>query len=384
MITSQPHDSNSEYDVIIIGGGLAGLTSAIHLSQDKLDVLVIEKHSYPRHKVCGEYVSNEVIGYLKSLGIDPLEHGAKQIDEFELSTVKGKLVKTELPLGGFGLSRFAFDTILADHAVKSGAKIVKDEVSDIRFEKDNFILQTKSKRVFQSPIAIGAYGKRSALDIKLKRKFISSKSPFLAIKNHSIGDFPENKVALHNFNGGYCGVSMVESDHINVCYITDLKAFQKHSNIDEFQEKVLFKNKYLKSLFTETKPVFTAPLSISQISFAPKKPVENHLLMCGDTAGLIHPLCGNGMSMAIRSAAMASGLISEFFRSGNRSRAALEQAYRKAWNREFKTRLKVGSFISFLFRQKKLAEYFIEIFNWFPGLLPKIIYYTHGKPMMAK
>ena len=52
---------NINPDVIIIGGGLAGLTSALHLSKKGFKVTLIEKHDYPRHKVCGEYLSNEVV-----------------------------------------------------------------------------------------------------------------------------------------------------------------------------------------------------------------------------------------------------------------------------------------------------------------------------------
>ena len=73
---------------------------------------------------------------------------------------------------------------------------------------------------------IGAYGKRSSLDIKLNRQFIKRKSPYLAVKIHVKGDFPDDVVALHNFEGGYCGVSKVENDSINLCYITNYDAFK--------------------------------------------------------------------------------------------------------------------------------------------------------------
>ena len=52
-----------DYEIIVIGGGLAGLTAAIHLGLEGRSVLVIEKNEYPNHKVCGEYVSNEVVPY---------------------------------------------------------------------------------------------------------------------------------------------------------------------------------------------------------------------------------------------------------------------------------------------------------------------------------
>jgi len=77
------------YQVIIVGGGLAGLTSALHLSKQGLKVLLIEKNQYPKHKVCGEYISNEVLPYLQALGFDPFEVGAKKITDFQLSTAFG-------------------------------------------------------------------------------------------------------------------------------------------------------------------------------------------------------------------------------------------------------------------------------------------------------
>ncbi|WP_313791209.1 NAD(P)/FAD-dependent oxidoreductase [Lacinutrix neustonica] len=191
-------------------------------------------------------------------------------------------------------------------------------------------------------------------------------------------------MALHNFDGGYCGVSNVEKNAINLCYITTFEAFKKHKDIAEFQERVLFKNKALKRIFENSSPLFDAPLTISQISFETKTPVENHILMCGDTAGMIHPLCGNGMSMAIRSAQMASLLIVKFFDGDLKTRAALESAYLKAWNEAFKSRLKTGHIVANLFSKNKLAEILIQGLKLFPFLLPLIIKRTHGKMMHVK
>ncbi|MEM1123715.1 MAG: FAD-dependent oxidoreductase, partial [Bacteroidota bacterium] len=70
------------YDVAIIGGGLAGLVNAVHLSKAGVKVLVLERNTYPKHKVCGEYVSKEVLPYLESIGIHPFQMGATSIDKF--------------------------------------------------------------------------------------------------------------------------------------------------------------------------------------------------------------------------------------------------------------------------------------------------------------
>jgi len=371
------------FNIIIIGGGLAGLSSAIHLSKEGISVLLIEKNAYPLHKVCGEYISNEVLPYLQYLEIDVFALGAQKINKFELSSAKGQRVKATLPLGGFGISRYTLDHALAEKALQNGVKIIQDSAIDIQFSDDTFFVQTKSE-MFQSKMVIGAYGKRASLDIKMDRSFGAQKSPFMAVKTHVKGDFPNDLVALHNFEGGYCGVSKVENNTVNLCYITNLKAFKPYRDIERFQEEVVFKNSYLKTIFTNSQAVFETALTISQISFAKKSPVENHILMCGDTAGMIHPLCGNGMGMAIRSAYMASDLIIKYLQGDIHSRMELEKAYEKSWNLEFKNRLRMGHFAAKIFSKNQLSESLFPIVRQFPRLLPKIVALTHGKPMIVK
>ena len=369
------------FDVIIVGGGLAGLTSAIHLSKQNKEVLLVEKNEYPKHKVCGEYISNEVLPYLNSLGIYPLSEGAKQITKVHISTIKSNLIKGELPLGGFGMSRYFLDDLLVKKARSNGVKILKDTVDSIQFKKDSFTILTKSSGVFQSKITIGAFGKRSSLDQKMKRKFIQKKSPYLAVKTHVKGVFPENLVGLHNFKGGYCGVSKVENNAVNICYITDYRSFKKHKNITDFQEEVIFKNNYLRKIFKESTPIFEKPLTISQVSFQTKNPVEDHIIMCGDTAGMIHPLCGNGMGMAISSAQLACIRILQFLNGEIKTREGLEKQYLRDWNKEFKIRLKAGHFIAWLFRNQTISQIAYSILKRIPSLLPKMIKFTHGKQL---
>ena len=96
-------------DIIIIGAGLAGLTAAIHLSKIGYQVVIIDNHDFPKHKVCGEYISNEILPYFDWLGLDVTTLKPTKIDQIILSTVKGKTLEAKLPLGGFGVSRYSFD-----------------------------------------------------------------------------------------------------------------------------------------------------------------------------------------------------------------------------------------------------------------------------------
>ena len=384
MLKSLLESSQAVYDVVIIGGGLAGLSAAIHLRKHDFQVLLIEKNEYPKHKVCGEYISNEVLPYLDYLGIDVFALGAKKITKFELSSSKNKLVRSDLPMGGFGISRYTLDDALFLKAKAYGVNVIQDIVTGVKFLNDFFETKTKLNEIVTSKIVIGAYGKRSSLDMKLDRDFIKNKSPYLAVKMHVKGDFPEDVVALHNFDGGYCGVSKVEDNSINLCYITDFEAFKKFKDIEEFQHQVVYKNKFLKSIFEHSEAVFESPLTISQISFEHKSPVEDHILMCGDSAGMIHPLCGNGMSMAIRSAQIVSELIIDYFHNKIASRELLEKTYASTWNTAFRNRLRVGHLVANVFRNNKLADISIGVLKLMPFFIPSIIKRTHGKTMIVK
>lgn len=377
-----PHINMEHKNVIIIGGGLAGLVSALHLSKKGLSVTVIEKNAYPKHKVCGEYISNEVLPYLKSLDFDPIQFKAKEISNFIISSSKSNAIATQLPLGGFGMSRYALDYELAQKAKANGVEILEEMVVDVQYENDGFRVQTK-KNTYGATLVLGAYGKRSNIDMKLNRGFTKKASPYLAVKAHYKGDFSEDLVGLHNFKGGYCGVSKVENDHINICYITSFKAFKAYKNIEDFQQHVLLENEHLKAVLENSSLVFDKPLTISQISFAVKNPVEKHILMMGDTAGMIHPLCGNGMAMGIRSAQIAAELVVKFFNKEIPSREVLEETYRKEWNKAFKSRLRTGRQLASLFRMYRFSEMMLFTLKLFPKLLPFIIKKTHGNYMTA-
>jgi menaquinone-9 beta-reductase len=367
--------------VAIIGGGLAGLTAAIHLSKIGIKVTIFEKNSFPKHKVCGEYISNEVLPYLKSLDLELQSIHPTIISKLQFSTTNGKTINTKLPLGGFGISRYVLDEYLYKKSISNGCQIIHENVENIDFIDDEFKITTSKNTIIKSKIVIGAFGKRSNIDHKLNRIFIQKKSSWLAVKAHYTGVFPNDLVGLHNFNGGYCGVSKVEDDKINICYLADYETFKLYKNIDDYQKKVVSKNPFLKEILENSALLFNKPLTISQISFAKKKVIENHILMIGDTAGLIHPLCGNGMAMAIHSAKIVSELIEKFFKNEIKSRIELEYHYQKQWNFNFKKRLKTGRILSIAMQKPKLAGFLIQILIIFPFLLSFIIKKTHGKPI---
>ncbi|MFH6603925.1 NAD(P)/FAD-dependent oxidoreductase [Maribacter algicola] len=370
------------YDIIIIGAGLAGLTAAIDLRKKNHRVLVFEKNTFPNHKVCGEYVSNEVRPYLESLGVG-IPHSSANIDTFTLSTINGKTITTRLPLGGFGISRYALDNLLYEKALASGVAFIFQAVDAIAFEDSFFEITTLKGQIYRAPFVIGAFGKRSNLDKNMKRAFIAKKSPWLGVKAHyDYQGFPENEVALHNFNGGYAGLSKTETGAVNFCYLTSYKSFQKERNITSFNEKVVAQNPVLNTFLKKAKPIFDEPLSIAQISFEQKKAAEDHVIMCGDSAGLIHPLCGNGMAMAVHSAKIASELIDKYINENGYDRQKFEKMYTLQWNEAFKKRLWAGRQLQSLLLNKGVSKLGMSLIVGAPGLLSRVIRATHGQPIV--
>ena len=374
---------NISKEITIIGGGLAGLTAAIHLSKIGLKVTLIEKNEYPKHKVCGEYISNEVLSYFDWLTLDITELNPTHITKLDFSTSDGKIIHCDLPLGGFGVSRYSLDDFLYKKAIQNGCEIIHESVDDIVFENEHFTITTSNNIKITSNLVIGAFGKRSNIDQRLKRKFVQKKSHWLAVKAHYSGDFSNDLVGLHNFEGGYCGISKIENNTVNICYLASYESFKKYKNIEDFQNHVVTKNKHLKVIFEKCKMIFDAPLTISQVSFDEKKLVENHILMIGDSAGLIHPLCGNGMAMAIHSAKIVSELVERFYKNQINSREQLEKMFEKEWNANFKIRLKTGRLLAFLLQKKNVSIILMKIMIKLPSLLPILIKLTHGKTIVV-
>jgi len=369
-----------EADVLVIGGGLAGLTAAIHLSRLGYTVTVLEKDAYPHHKVCGEYISNEVLPYLQWLDADPAVLNPVAVTHLEFSMDSGPELFVKLPLGGFGVSRYRLDHYLSGRAQLQGSTIVQEQAASIVCQGARFEVWTASGNCYKAKVVVGAFGKRSSLDVAMKRGFIQKRSPWLAVKGHYRGTHPGHIVGLHCFDGGYCGVSRVEDGLINICYLVQYSSFKRYKNIEEHREQVLYKNPALRAVFAEASPVFEKPLAVSQLSFAPKPAVEQHILMTGDTAGLIHPLCGNGMAMAIHSAKIAAGQIALFL-EGKITRAEMEQAYAQEWEHTFIRRMKTGRLIASLLQRRIWAAGITRGLKLFPQLLPALIRHTHGQPV---
>jgi len=187
--------------------------------------------------------------------------------------------------------------------------------------------------------------------------------------HYTSSDFPEGLVQLHNFEGGYCGLSKTETGSVNFCYLAHYDTFKKAKSIEDFNQKILSQNPYLKSFLENSEMDFEKHLAISQVSFQNKKAVEQHMLMAGDSAGLIHPLCGNGMAMAIHSAKLVSNEIKSYFEHKDRDK--LEANYSRIWKKTFQKRLIFGSIFQKILLQPQLTRYGMWMVLKSPFLLKK-------------
>ena len=374
---------NKVYDVCITGGGLAGLSLSILLSKKGYSVALFEKEKYPFHRVCGEYISNECRSFLISLGIDLESMHLPSINNLQVSSPNGTLLESSLLPGGFGISRYKLDKELSDIAKNNHVEVYENsKVSDVKFEEGTFRTITNHATV-QSKLAIASFGKRSNLDIKWKRKFIEKKASklnnYIGVKYHITGNFSDNTIGLHNFQDGYCGISKIENDQYCLCYLTTAENLKRSSNsIKKMELDILCRNRFLKNIFVNSIMKFHEPVTISQISFDKKNIVENEILMLGDAAGLITPLCGNGMSMAFRSAQMASLVIDSFLQN-QISLKEMQIKYQNSWENEFSVRLKTGRIIQSFFGKPVTTNIFISLMKKLPFLTKKLIALTHGK-----
>lgn len=375
-----------KYDVAIVGGGLAGLASAILLRRKGYTVILVEKEQYPFHKVCGEYISLESRGFLSSLGLSLDSWNLPLIDTLELTAPNGNQFRTSLPLGGFGISRHRLDHELAIIAKSTGVHLLENtKVDDIEKDdlKDGFRLHFNRQKV-EANICLAAYGKRSNLDVRWDRPFLHQQdrrlNNYIGVKYHIRTAWPQNVIGLHNFENGYCGISKIEEEAYCLCYMTRADNLKRCGNsIEAMQETVLYQNPHLKKIFRTSDVLPGFPITISQISFAQKEKVENGVLMLGDTAGMITPLCGNGMSIALHTAKLAA-TVGDAYLQKQISRQEMESAYTKNWNRHFASRLRTGRFLQRFFGSSRLSNLFVSAFQKAPFLAQPVIRQTHGKP----
>jgi flavin-dependent dehydrogenase len=370
------------YDCAIIGGGLAGLCLAIQLASSNRRVVLFEKNSYPFHKVCGEYISLESWDFLTSLGLPLVDLNLPIIKNLGISAETGFMLNSELDLGGFGISRFTLDNMLFELAKNKGVDVIENCKVNAVQRETNFKINTTAG-TYEARLVAGSYGKYTPVFVQQAADYQSSKNArgvnYIGVKYHLKASFDDSRIELHNFKNGYCGISKVDKNLYCLCYLSKASNLQRFGgDVKKMEEQVLYKNPFLKAYFTEFEFVDNKPLTISNIQFKQKQTDVNGIFLLGDAAGSITPLCGNGMSMALRASKLLFVEMQKYFEK----KVDLEQLrlnYQLVWTKSFGRRIKTGFYLQRLFGKKWLTHLTLKLLSKLPRVTKQIISLTHGQ-----
>jgi menaquinone-9 beta-reductase len=330
-------------DIIIVGGGLAGLSLAILCARSGLSVAVIEKGDYPKHKVCGEYISMESYDFVQGLGVPLDALGLPKIKQFVLTSHHDLSASCGLEMGGFGISRYLLDDLLAQKAAEYGVVLYKNErTTAIKYDETTkqYLVQTQQNRSLEARLVVGAYGRVSGLaQAKITTEYIG-------VKYHLDAGPAADTIEIHNFEGGYCGISQIENGKFCLCYLAKadrLKALK--GNIEAFEAEVLMQNPFLKTRLQGKK--LMKAVTTSQIQFGVNDLPRLDYPCIGDAAGFIPPITGNGMSLAFRAASVLHRDILLFFEEKNTAHnlAFLQKENQKYAAKYLNFRIKQGIFL---------------------------------------
>lgn len=380
-------------DVAVIGGGLSGCAAAIHLAKRGYHVALFEAQTYPHHKVCGEFLSPECGRLLDDLGLstDLQSAGAAQIKTVRIITPNGTVWSSPLPAAGIGISRYTLDKLLVDQARRCGVDVhTGTAVNDVQGTlAEGFVLTARGgdgQANLKARSVVGAHGKRSSIDRKLNRSFFQKPQPFVGLKAHFRGYLPPDVLHLYSFPGGYCGMSAIENGQINVCLLVREAVFQAASQplsdrVEGFVAWMKKQNPALGHWFDTAEPLYDRWLSISQIPFVRKQVVVNDVLMAGDAAGLIAPVAGDGMGMALQTGELVSVLLDGYL-AGQLSASQLRDQYEKRWWQTFGLRLRLSRVLqAFMLRPDWLAPG-LALMNAAPALGQLLITHTRDKQLV--
>jgi flavin-dependent dehydrogenase len=331
------------YDLIVIGGGPAGTSAAITAARDGARVLLLERGLFPRHKVCGEFVSAESLDLLRNL-LGPTDKASLE-NAIRISKTRvfldGRTIETSVSPPGASIARLDLDAALWRSArirgVDSRQKITVQEVSGT----GPFRVVT-SGGDFESRAVINASGRWSNLTAS-RVQGTGSSGKWLGLKGHFSEPSPHPSVDLYFFDGGYCGVQQVIVDdsgeggnRINACAMV-------RADVASTLEDVFRQDLQLEQRSRGWKQL-SDPVSTSPLLFRTPTPVRDGIFMAGDAAVFVDPFVGDGISMALRSGALAAKTLMPFFRK-ELSLQSAARSYQKAYHQRLAPVFKASSLI---------------------------------------
>ena len=280
------------YDIAVIGGGPAGSASAITAARLGKRVLMAEKGRYPRHKVCGEFISPESHHVLVDLlgCVNPLLKTPPQITQARMF-VDGRCLVFALPEPGWSISRRDLDMALWEQAIRSGV--------DCRESTTVRSLSANSIQISEETIAVATVINASGRWSNLRHVSPAAHGPrWIGVKGHFAGELAPPSTDIYFFDGGYCGVQPISGAGINVSAMVRADIATSLDEVFAAHPQLWLRSRAWERI-TET--ITTSPL----IHSAPE-PVIGGVMNAGDASAFIDPFTGDGISLALRSGVLAA------------------------------------------------------------------------------
>ena len=299
------------YDLIVIGGGPAGTSAAISAASKGAQVLLLERGRFPRHKVCGEFVSSESLDLLgKLLGShdDSLPREAVRILQTRIF-IDGRVLQTPIEPSAASVARLDLDKALWDSAQRSGVE-ARQQVAVQKVAGTGPFLVATSMGDFAARAVVNASGRWSNLSDPATNGQTGVK--WIGLKAHFAESSPPASVDLYFFDGGYCGVQPVtlrkdsSQPRVNACAMV-------RADVASSLPDVLQLHPVLHQRAAHWQPL-TDPVSVAPLLFGKPQPVREGIFMVGDAAGFVDPFVGDGISLALRSGGLAAECLAPFFR----------------------------------------------------------------------
>ena len=295
--------------VEIIGGGLAGLSLGLGLRARGIPVRIHEAGAYPRHRVCGEFITALDAETKSALHLDGILDRALTARSVSWNEPGRAPLRHRLPEPALCLSRYRLDQAMAEAFLAAGGQLETGR----RAPGD-----TQEGRIF-------ACGRRP-----------QSSSRWIGLKQHFRKVDLEGDLELHLGNHGYVGLTRIEDGAINVCGL-----FPRPSPGEEASLRSRLRAVGLTALaerLDQAKPIEGTSCAVAGLDYGSVRSSADSI---GDHAGLIPPFTGNGMTIALQSAAIAAPRLESWSR-GHGSWTETLQGLRRELHRRFARRLAWG------------------------------------------
>ena len=306
------------YDLIVIGAGPAGSSAAITAARSGARVLLLERGRFPRQKVCGEFVSAESLALLNDL-LDakhrPLLADAIRIERTRVF-LDGSELRAPVHPAAASIARLELDDALWSSAAAVGAE-TRQQVTVQELRGSGPFAVATSAGDLETRTVVNASGRWSNLNPGAAR---NGQPRWIGVKGHFEEAAPPASVDLYFFDGGYCGVQPVDlrgdrgAGRVNVCAMV-------RADVASSLQEVFIHNVALLERSRHWRQLGDA-VSTSPLVFREPLPERDGVLIAGDAACFVDPFVGDGISLALRSGALAAQCLAPFFRGESGLREA--------------------------------------------------------------